>query len=194
MDLHIGSLTTTSTGTGELEQGLIKLTTLNRITVHDSTFIWYCQRELEVRHFRLGLGYRGLHHQRFSLGRADVCTVAAALAIQRIYLNPELVPFLKTRFHGEDSYKAQVECVRSLANCGSEKDIPFIEEAMKMASPRNVIINAGGSAIEELKTIIRNAYFQYYLRPYQIYRTMMCFNSIKEFITVGLSYAKSYFL
>ncbi len=62
-----------------------------------------------------------------------------------------LVDFFKTRFAEDDSYVAQAEALRSLGKCGDDAVIPFLEEAAKMASPRNVIRSAAEWAMEQVE-------------------------------------------
>ncbi len=61
-----------------------------------------------------------------------------------------LVDFFKRRFEEDDSYVAQAEALRSLGKCGDDAVIPFLEEAAKMASPRNIIRSAAEGALELL--------------------------------------------
>jgi len=62
-----------------------------------------------------------------------------------------LVGFFKRKFQAEDSYRVQAECLRSIGKCGSEKDIPFIQQAGTMTSTRNVIHNSSLAAISTIK-------------------------------------------
>jgi aminopeptidase N len=76
---------------------------------------------------------------------------AAALNALGAYAKAELVPFLKERFEAEDSYLAQADALRSIGKCGDSSQIPFLEEAAKMKSYRNVIKRAADSAIETIR-------------------------------------------
>jgi len=76
---------------------------------------------------------------------------AAALNALGAYEKAELVPFLKERFEAEDSYLAQADALRSIGKCGDSSQIPFLEEAAKMKSYRNVIQRAAESAIETIR-------------------------------------------
>ena len=75
---------------------------------------------------------------------------AATIRLLGRYKNPAAVPFLKERFRKDDSYLVQAECINSIASCGSAKDIDFLREAGKIASPRNVIARAAERALDKL--------------------------------------------
>ena len=63
--------------------------------------------------------------------------------------NAGLVVFFQTRFAEDDSYVAQAEALRSLGKQGDASVIPFLEEAARMKSPRNVVRNAATWALEQ---------------------------------------------
>jgi len=63
----------------------------------------------------------------------------------------ELVPFFKERFEKDDSYVAQAEALRSLGKCADESEIPFLEKAARMESPRNIIKRTAEGIIKNLK-------------------------------------------
>jgi len=74
----------------------------------------------------------------------------AALHVLGDFRKVELVPFLREQFETEDSYSAQAEALRSIGKCGDSSQIPFLEEAAKMKSYRNVIKRAAESAIKTI--------------------------------------------
>ncbi|MGB2906713.1 MAG: HEAT repeat domain-containing protein, partial [Candidatus Aminicenantaceae bacterium] len=75
----------------------------------------------------------------------------AALSILGNFKDPPLVPFLKERFEKDDSYLAQAEALRSLAKCGDRSLLPFLQEASRLKSPRNVIQRAADWAIKTIQ-------------------------------------------
>jgi aminopeptidase N len=64
--------------------------------------------------------------------------------------NPQLVSFFKGKFEADDSYAAQAEALRSIGKCGDRSQIPYLENAAKMKSPRDVIKRAADWALKEL--------------------------------------------
>ena len=74
---------------------------------------------------------------------------AAALRALGDRQDAGLVDFFKTRFTQDDSYVAQAEALRALGKQGDEAVIPFLEEAARMKSPRNVVGNAAAWALEQ---------------------------------------------
>ena len=66
------------------------------------------------------------------------------------YSRPDLLPFYRERFSLDDSYLARAEALRAIGICGDRSQIPFLEQAMKMSSPRNVLGNAAEWAIGEI--------------------------------------------
>ena len=61
-----------------------------------------------------------------------------------------LVDFLKARFEEDDSYVARAAALRALGSSGDKNVRPFLEEAMRIKSPRDVIGNAAQWALEQL--------------------------------------------
>jgi aminopeptidase N len=62
----------------------------------------------------------------------------------------ELVPFFRERFEKDDSYLVQAEALRSIGKCGDRSQLPFLEKAAKLNSPRNVIKIAAEMAIKTI--------------------------------------------
>jgi aminopeptidase N len=75
----------------------------------------------------------------------------AALKVLGEFRKPELVSFFRERFQMDDSYLAQAEALRSIAKCGDRSQLPFLENASRMKSPRNVIQMAADWAKKEIK-------------------------------------------
>lgn len=75
---------------------------------------------------------------------------STSLRVLGEYRRADLVPFFTDRFAKDNSYLAQAEALRSIGKCGDQTHIPFLEEAAKMKSYRNVIKRAAESS---LKTI-----------------------------------------
>jgi aminopeptidase N len=61
------------------------------------------------------------------------------------------VPFLREIYEKEDSFLAQAAALEAIGNCGDLSQIPFLEEAAKVKSYRNVIRRAAESAIEAIR-------------------------------------------
>jgi aminopeptidase N len=76
---------------------------------------------------------------------------STALQVLGEFGRADLVPFFTDRFEKEDSYLAQAEALRSIGKCGNQTHLPFLEEAAKMKSYRNVIERAAESAIKTIK-------------------------------------------
>ncbi len=74
-----------------------------------------------------------------------------ALRILGDYKNPEFILFFKEQFEKDDSYMAQAEALRSIGKCGDQSQLPFLEKAVKMKSPRNVLRKAAAWAIGTVK-------------------------------------------
>jgi len=66
------------------------------------------------------------------------------------YEKKDLVPFFKQAFLHDDSYLVQAEALTALGKCGDSSDIPFIENAGNMESPRNIIKRAAQRALEAI--------------------------------------------
>lgn len=73
-------------------------------------------------------------------------------AIQNLgnYGYAELVPFFRECFENDDSYLVQAEALRSIGKCGNRSQLPFLEKATKLNSPRNVIKIAAEIAIKTI--------------------------------------------
>jgi aminopeptidase N len=73
-------------------------------------------------------------------------------AIQNLgdYGNAELVPFFRERFEKDDSYLVQAEALKSIGKSGDRSQLPFLEKAGKLRSPRNVIKIAAEMAIKTI--------------------------------------------
>jgi aminopeptidase N len=76
---------------------------------------------------------------------------SAALQVLGEYGKAELVAFFKERFEADDSYLAQAEALQSIGKCGDQSQIPFLEEAAKIKSYRNIIERTAESAIKTIK-------------------------------------------
>jgi aminopeptidase N len=74
-----------------------------------------------------------------------------ALQVLGDYGRADLVPFFEERFKTDDSYLAQAETLQSIGKCGSRTQIPFLEEAAKMKSYRDVVKGAAESAIKAIR-------------------------------------------
>ena len=75
----------------------------------------------------------------------------AALRVLGDYRMPDLAAFFQEHFAGDDSYTAQAEALRSIGKCGDQKRLSFLENAVTMVSPRDVIKRAAEWAIEEIR-------------------------------------------
>jgi aminopeptidase N len=74
-----------------------------------------------------------------------------ALRVLSGYKDIKLSSFFRERFEKDDSYLAQSEALSALGMCGDSSQIPFLEEAAKMSSPRDMIKRAAEQAIELIK-------------------------------------------
>jgi len=74
-----------------------------------------------------------------------------ALRVLGKYKDTKLVSFFRERFKKDDSYLAQSEALSSLGMCGDRSQIPFLEKAAKIKSPRDLIKKAADMAIELIK-------------------------------------------
>lgn len=61
----------------------------------------------------------------------------------------DLVTFFEERFAKDDSYDAQAEALRAIGKCGDKSSGPFLEEAAKLKSPRNIIRRAAEWAMKQ---------------------------------------------
>ncbi len=75
----------------------------------------------------------------------------SALRILGTFRDPALAGFFRERFGKDDSYAAQAEALSSLGLCGDRRHIPFLQEASKMSSPRNIIRRSAETAIKALQ-------------------------------------------
>ncbi len=75
---------------------------------------------------------------------------SSALQCLGDYGYPEFVPFFRERFENDDSYLVQAEALRSIGRCGNRSQLPFLEKAAKLNSPRNVIKVAAEIAIKTI--------------------------------------------
>ncbi len=64
--------------------------------------------------------------------------------------DPALSAFFRDRFTKDDSYQVQAESLRAIGRSGDRGQLPFLEEALKMPSPRDVIRKAAEWAIEKI--------------------------------------------
>jgi aminopeptidase N len=74
----------------------------------------------------------------------------AALKALGDFKRRDLSGFFKKRFEKDDSYLAQAEALRALGKCGDRSVIPFLQRAVKIQSPRQVIRAAAQSALGEV--------------------------------------------
>lgn len=74
-----------------------------------------------------------------------------ALRVLGKYKDSRLISFFRERFKKDDSYLAQSEALSSLGMCGDRSQLPFLEEAVKMKSPRDLIKRAANQAIGLIK-------------------------------------------
>ncbi len=63
--------------------------------------------------------------------------------------NPNLITFFKERFKKDNSYIAQAEAVRAIAKCSKKAQKSFLNKALIMKSPRNVIKRAAEWALSQ---------------------------------------------
>jgi aminopeptidase N len=63
----------------------------------------------------------------------------------------ELVGFFKKRFEADDSYLAQAEALRSIGKTADGSERAFLEAAILMSSPRNVIERGATWSLEQLE-------------------------------------------
>jgi aminopeptidase N len=82
----------------------------------------------------------------------DAISKVRSAAIQNLgdYGYPRLVPFFRERFERDDSYLVQAEALRSLGKCGDRSQLPFLEKAAKLRSPRNVLKIAAEIAMKTI--------------------------------------------
>jgi len=64
--------------------------------------------------------------------------------------DPALSAFFRDRFTNDDSYQVQAEALRAIGRSGDRSHLPFLEEALEMESPRDVIRKAAEWAIEKI--------------------------------------------
>ena len=62
-----------------------------------------------------------------------------------------LTQFFQQRFKKDNSYLVQAEALRSIGKSGNNSFVPFLVEASRMKSPRNVIKRAADWALEEIR-------------------------------------------
>jgi len=74
-----------------------------------------------------------------------------AIRILGDYGEPELIAFFRKQFNVDDSYLAQAEALRSIGKCGDKSQLSFLENAVKMKSPRDIIKKAARQAIKEIE-------------------------------------------
>ncbi|HRR07889.1 MAG TPA: M1 family metallopeptidase [Rhodothermales bacterium] len=60
-------------------------------------------------------------------------------------------PILRTLFANDKSYLVQAEALRALGACGNPSDLPLLEAARTIASPRNVLQTAADEALRILR-------------------------------------------
>jgi len=61
-----------------------------------------------------------------------------------------LVGFFRDTFDADSSYQVQAEALRAIGRSGDSGQLDFLRRASEMDSPRDVIRNAAGWAIEEI--------------------------------------------
>lgn len=76
---------------------------------------------------------------------------AAALRLLGELHDASLLPFFVERFEHDDSYLARAEALRAIGKCGDDSVVPFLEEAARIASPRNVVGTAAEWALTEIQ-------------------------------------------
>ena len=64
--------------------------------------------------------------------------------------DPGLSAFFRDRFTNEESYLVQAEALKAIGWSGDRSQLPFLREASKMKSPRDVIRSAAEWAIEKI--------------------------------------------
>jgi len=64
--------------------------------------------------------------------------------------DPALSAFFRDRFAEDDSYQVQAEALRAIGRIGDRSQLLFLEEALEMPSPRDVIREAAEWAIETI--------------------------------------------
>lgn len=75
---------------------------------------------------------------------------ATALRLLGDTRDAALVPLLRAQFETDDSYVAQSAALRALGKCGDADDLPFLERAAAMRSPRDGLRQAATQAIAEI--------------------------------------------
>jgi aminopeptidase N len=64
--------------------------------------------------------------------------------------DPKLIGFFKKQFKQDNSYLVQAEILRAIGKCGSKEASFFLEKALNIPSPRNVINKAATRGLKEL--------------------------------------------
>ena len=75
---------------------------------------------------------------------------AAALRVLGDSRQAEHVAFFVERFEKDRSYLAQAEALRSIGKCGDNASTGFLEKAVTLKSPRNVLKNAAAWALKQI--------------------------------------------
>ncbi len=61
-----------------------------------------------------------------------------------------LIPFFKSRFAKDDSYRAQAAILRAIGKCGSGADLPFLKQAASLPSYRDILKHAAEGAVKQI--------------------------------------------
>ena len=77
---------------------------------------------------------------------------AAALDALAALTDPSLAPFLRGRFEQDDSYVAQAAALSALGSCGDDRDLPFLEAAVGLESPRHLLRTAATAALRRIRS------------------------------------------
>ncbi len=74
----------------------------------------------------------------------------AALEILSREGAPDLLPYFRAVYERDESYVVQAAALRAIGAVGTTADLPFLEEAARVSSPRNLLANAAREAIAQI--------------------------------------------
>ncbi|NQU49627.1 MAG: DUF3458 domain-containing protein [Planctomycetes bacterium] len=77
--------------------------------------------------------------------------VAALRALAAAPSSADHLPLFRTRFELDDSYLAQAEALRAIGRVGIVEDLPLLQQAAAMSSPRGVLKRAANQAMSEIQ-------------------------------------------
>jgi aminopeptidase N len=100
-----------------------------------------------------GLG-RSVDIGVFKAGCGDPDSRVRAASVRALSTKPGLsapADYFKALFRKDSSYVVQAAALKALGACGRLKDIPFLEEASKIESPRELLKKSAVRAIEDIR-------------------------------------------